>query len=196
MSWAGGTFRSLRHLAVATNHPVRDGPNVVKTANLEVRVGQKIRYYRDAIDERIGIGIAEPDVHELDGSGRAVGDERITIMLELHRAGIERSGGWRRDGVVNKCSAARDLNVELERSAGRLTKDTRVEFKDVAGTNDSGKALRKGRALRIVSNAECRRVCRRRRALSNGMDVTGAAYGPVGDDAVRRVRRKFKITIQ
>ena len=108
MSWAGGTFRSLRDLAVATNHPVRDGPNVVKTANLEVRVGQKIRYYRDAIDERIGTGIAEADVHELDGRRGAVGDERITIMLKLHRGGIECFGVRRRDGVVNECSSARD----------------------------------------------------------------------------------------
>jgi hypothetical protein len=28
------------------------------------------------------------------------------------------------------------------------------------------------------------------------MDVPGPAYRPVGDGAVRRVRRKFKITIQ
>src|SRR5438477_9334762 len=179
MGRAGRAFGSLCHLAVAANNPVRNVADVVGAADFEVWIGQKVGHYGNAVDQCIGIGVAQTDVHELQRRSGAVGDECVTIMLKHNRVRVERSGVWRRYGVVDEDGVTTHLNTQLERTAGRLTEDTRIKFEEITTPHNSGKALRKRRALGVVTNAERGGVGPICRPFRDGMDVTGTAYGPV-----------------
>src|SRR5437879_1887516 len=128
MSRSGSAFRSLRNLAVAADHPVSHGADIIKAASFEVWIRQKIRYHRNAVDERVGVRVTQTDVHELQRCRGAVGNECVAIMLKHNRTGIECSGGGRSDGVVDESAASGHLNIKLERTAGGLTEDARIKL--------------------------------------------------------------------
>src|SRR5215212_11540164 len=110
-------------MACTTNDPAGDIPTNVENSGLEIRISQLVGSDGYAVHQRIRVRVAQPDVGELQSRSRAVGDERIMIMLKHDGGGGERVGVRRRDRLVDEIGITPNLNVQLK-STCRLTEDS------------------------------------------------------------------------